>query len=232
MSVLTVEDIHTYYGESHILQGVSLEVPSGRVVALLGRNGAGKTTLIRSIMGFTPPRRGRILFDGADITRRRPYRVARLGISLVPQGRQIFASLDVGETLAIASRPREDGWTVEKVYELFPPLRARSRHPGNQLSGGEQQMLAIGRGLMMNPSTLMLDEPTEGLSPLYVETVGQAIRTLQARGIAMLLVEQNLKFALRYADHVHIMNRGSLVYSSSPQALAGDDQARARYLGV
>ncbi len=232
MSVLTVDDVHTYYGESHILQGVSLEVPSGRVVALLGRNGAGKTTLIRSIMGFTPPRRGRILFDGADITRRRPYRVARLGISLVPQGRQIFASLDVGETLAIASRPREDGWTVEKVYELFPPLRARSRHPGNQLSGGEQQMLAIGRGLMMNPSTLMLDEPTEGLSPLYVETVGQAIRTLQSRGIAMLLVEQNLKFALRYADHVHIMNRGSLVYSSSPEALAGDDEARARYLGV
>jgi branched-chain amino acid transport system ATP-binding protein len=230
--MLTVDDVHTYYGESHVLQGVSLEVGSGRVVALLGRNGAGKTTLIRSIMGFTPPRRGRILFDGVDITRRRPFRVARLGISLVPQGRQIFASLDVGETLAIASRPREDGWTVEKVYELFPPLRARSRHPGNQLSGGEQQMLAIGRALMMNPSTLMLDEPTEGLSPLYVETVGQAIRTLQSHGIAMLLVEQNLKFALRYADHVHIMNRGSLVYSSSPQALAGDDEARARYLGV
>ena len=230
--MLAVDDVHTYYGESHILQGVSLEVASGRVVALLGRNGAGKTTLIRSIMGFTPPRRGRILFDGVDITRLRPYRVARLGISLVPQGRQIFASLDVGETLAIASRPRGDGWTVEKVYELFPPLRARSRHPGNQLSGGEQQMLAIGRGLMMNPSTLMLDEPTEGLSPLYVETVGQAIRTLQSHGIAMLLVEQNLKFALRYADHVHIMNRGSLVYSSSPQALAGDNEARARYLGV
>ncbi len=230
--MLKVDDVHTYYGESHILQGVSLEVASGKVVALLGRNGAGKTTLIRSIMGFTPPRRGRILFDGVDITRRRPYRVARLGISLVPQGRQIFASLDVGETLAIASRPREDGWTVEKVYELFPPLRARSRHPGNQLSGGEQQMLAIGRGLMMNPSTLMLDEPTEGLSPLYVETVGQAIRTLQSHGIAMLLVEQNLKFALRYADHVHIMNRGSLVYSASPRALAGDDEARARYLGV
>jgi branched-chain amino acid transport system ATP-binding protein len=230
--MLTVDDVHTYYGESHILQGVSLEVGSGRVVALLGRNGAGKTTLIRSIMGFTPPRRGRILFDGVDITRRRPFRIARLGISLVPQGRQIFASLDVGETLAIAARPREDGWTVEKVYELFPPLRARSRHPGNQLSGGEQQMLAIGRGLMMNPSTLMLDEPTEGLSPLYVETVGQAIRTLQSHGIAMLLVEQNLKFALRCADHVHIMNRGSLVYSSSPQALAGDDEARARYLGV
>ena len=230
--MLTVDDVHTYYGESHILQGVSLEVGSGRVVALLGRNGAGKTTLIRSIMGFTPPRRGRILFDGVDITRRRPFRVARLGISLVPQGRQIFASLDVGETLAIAARPREDGWTAEKVYELFPPLRARSRHPGNQLSGGEQQMLAIGRALMMNPSTLMLDEPTEGLSPLYVEAVGQAIRTLQSHGIAMLLVEQNLKFALHYADHVHIMNRGSIVYSSAPRALAGDDEARARYLGV
>ena len=232
MSVLTVDRVHTYYGDSHVLQGVSLEVATGTVVALLGRNGAGKTTLVRSIMGFTPPRRGRILFDDVDITRRRPFRVARLGISLVPQGRQIFPSLDVGETLAIASRPREDGWTVERVYGLFPPLRARTRHPGNQLSGGEQQMLAIGRALMMNPSTLMLDEPTEGLSPLYVETVGHAIRTLQSHGIAMLLVEQNLKFALRYSDHVHVMNRGSIVYSSSPRALAADDAARARYLGV
>jgi branched-chain amino acid transport system ATP-binding protein len=232
MSVLTVNDVHTYYGDSHILQGVSLEIASGKVVALLGRNGAGKTTLVRSIMGFTPPRRGRVLFDAVDITRRRPYRVARLGLSLVPQGRQIFPSLDVGETLAIAARPREDGWTVQKVYDLFPPLRARTRHPGNQLSGGEQQMLAIGRALMMNPSTLMLDEPTEGLSPLYVETVGEAIRTLQSQGIAILLVEQNLKFALRYSDHVHIMNRGSIVYSSSPRALAADDETRARYLGV
>jgi branched-chain amino acid transport system ATP-binding protein len=232
MSVLTVNDVHTYYGDSHILQGVSLEIASGKVVALLGRNGAGKTTLVRSIMGFTPPRRGRVLFDAVDITRRRPYRVARLGLSLVPQGRQIFPSLDVGETLAIAARPQEEGWTVQKVYDLFPPLRARTRHPGNQLSGGEQQMLAIGRALMMNPSTLMLDEPTEGLSPLYVETVGEAIRTLQSHGIAILLVEQNLKFALRYSDHVHIMNRGSIVYSSSPRELAADDETRARYLGV
>ena len=232
MSVLTVDDIHTYYGDSHILQGVSLEVAAGTVVALLGRNGAGKTTLVRSIMGFTPPRRGRVLFDAVDITRRRPYRVARLGLSLVPQGRQIFPSLDVGETLAIAARPRHDGWTVEKVYELFPPLRARTRHAGNQLSGGEQQMLAIGRALMMNPSTLILDEPTEGLSPLYVETVGEAIRTLQSHGIAILLVEQNLKFALRHSDHVNIMNRGSIVHSSSPQALAEDDEMRSRYLGV
>ena len=232
MSVLRIDDVHTYYGDSHVLQGVSLEVASGAVVALLGRNGAGKTTLVRSVMGFTPPRRGRVLFDDADITRRRPYRVARLGISLVPQGRQIFPSLDVTETLVIGWRPRPDGWTVDRVFGLFPPLRERARHPAAQLSGGEQQMLAIGRALMMNPSLLLLDEPTEGLSPLYVQAVGHAIRTLQAHGMSMLLVEQNLKFALRYSDHVHIMNRGAIVHSSPPDALAADAAVRSRYLGV
>jgi len=230
--VLRVEDVHTYYGDSHVLQGVTLEVAPGTVVALLGRNGAGKTTLVRSIMGFTPPRRGRVVFEGRDITRRRPYQVARLGISLVPQGRQIFPSLDVTETLEIGWRPRPDGWTVERVFDLFPPLRERARHPAARMSGGEQQMLAIGRGLMTNPSLLLLDEPTEGLSPLYVETVGQAIRTLRAHGMAMLLVEQNLKFALRYSDHVHIMSRGTIVHSASPEALGGDAEVRARYLGV
>jgi branched-chain amino acid transport system ATP-binding protein len=230
--VLRVDDIHTYYGDSHVLQGVSLEVSPATVVGLLGRNGAGKTTLVRSIMGFTPPRRGRVLLDDVDITRRRPYHVARLGISLVPQGRQIFPSLDVAETLTIGWRPRPEGWTLAKVYELFPPLRARAGNPAAQLSGGEQQMLAIGRALMMNPSMLLLDEPTEGLSPLYVETVGHAIRTLQAQGMAMLLVEQNLKFALRYSDSVHIMNRGAIVHSSRPEVLAADEAVRSRYLGV
>jgi branched-chain amino acid transport system ATP-binding protein len=227
-----VDDVHTYYGDSHILQGVSLEIPRAAIVGILGRNGAGKTTLVRSVMGFTPARRGRILFDEAEITGLRPYRIARLGICVVSQGRQIFPSLDVAETLAIGARPKPDGWTVEKVYELFPPLRARARHPAGRLSGGEQQMLAIGRSLMTNPSLLLLDEPTEGLSPLYIETVGHVIRTLQRSGMSMLLVEQRLRFALLYSDYVHIMSRGKIVHSSSPQELGRDADVRARYLGV
>ena len=230
--MLRVDDVHTYYGDSHILQGVSLEIPRAAIVGILGRNGAGKTTLVRSVMGFTPARLGRILFDEAEITRLRPYRIARLGICVVSQGRQIFPSLDVAETLAISARPKPDGWTVEKVYELFPPLRERARHPTGRLSGGEQQMLAIGRSLMTNPSLLLLDEPTEGLSPLYIETVGHVIRTLQRSGMSMLLVEQRLRFALLYCDYVHIMSRGKIVYSSSPQELGSDADVRARYLGV
>jgi branched-chain amino acid transport system ATP-binding protein len=230
--VLKVDGIHTYYADSHVLQGVSLELAAGTVVGLLGRNGAGKTTLVRSIMGFTPPRRGRVLFGDVDITGWRTYRIARLGICVVPQGRQIFPSLDVTETLTLGWRPVPDGWTLERVYGVFPPLRERAHHPAAQLSGGEQQMLAIGRALMTNPSTLLLDEPTEGLSPLYAETVGHAIRTLREHGLAMLLVEQHLKFALRYADHVHIMSRGTLVYSAPPAALAADGEVRSRYLGV
>jgi branched-chain amino acid transport system ATP-binding protein len=230
--VLRIDDIHTYYGDSHILQGVSLEIPRASIIGILGRNGAGKTTLVRSVMGFTPARRGRVMFGDVEITRLRPYRIARLGVCVVPQGRQIFPSLTVAETLAIGARPRADGWTVEKVYELFPPLRERARHPAGRLSGGEQQMLAIGRGLMTNPSLLLLDEPTEGLSPLYTETVGHAIRKLEQSGMAMLLVEQRLRFALLYSDHVHIMNRGAIVHSASPGDLAKDEEVLAKYLGV
>jgi branched-chain amino acid transport system ATP-binding protein len=230
--VLRVEAIHTYYGESHVLQGVSLEIPRATVVGILGRNGAGKTTLVRSVMGFTPPRRGRVVFEDTEITRLRPYRISRLGVCIVPQGRQIFPSLDVEETLAIGARPAPDGWTIEKVYGLFPPLRGRAHHPAGRLSGGEQQMLAIARGLMTNPRLLLLDEPTEGLSPLYVETVGHAIRTLRESGMSMLLVEQRLRFALAYSDHVHIMSRGAIVHSSSPADLGKNEAIRAKYLGV
>ncbi len=230
--MLRVDDLHTYYGSSHVLQGISLEIPRGAVVGILGRNGAGKTTLVRSLMGFTRARRGRVVFDAVDITRLRPFRIARLGICVVPQGRQIFPSLSVAETLRIGARPKPDGWTAEQVYALFPPLRQRAGQPAGRLSGGEQQMLAIGRGLMTNPSLLLLDEPTEGLSPLYTEVVGQAIRTLQQRGMSMLLVEQRLRFALRHSDHVHIMNRGSIVHSCSPDDLAGDAEVLAKYLGV
>ncbi len=220
--MLTVEAIHTYYGDSYILQGVSLVVPPGKVIGLLGRNGMGKTTLIRSIIGFTPPRRGRITFRDEPLTRKRPHEIARRGISLVPQGRQIFPSLNVIENLTVAMREGRDGWTLERIFELFPPLKQRATYPGNRLSGGEQQMLAIGRSLMTNPSLILMDEPTEGLSPLYVQTVGQVIQRLREAGIAILLVEQNLRFALRHTDYVHILNKGLIVHSSTPRELDGN----------
>ncbi len=230
--MLAIEDIHTYYGDSYILQGVSLEVPEGQVIALLGRNGMGKTTLIRSIIGFTPPRRGRVLFRDQELTRRPAYEIARLGISLVPQGRWIFPSLNVTENLTVGMREGSGGWTLERIFELFPPLRERAGHPGNRLSGGEQQMLAIGRSLMTNPTLILMDEPTEGLSPLYVRTVGQVIRRLQASGIAILLVEQNLRFALRYTDYVHILSKGVIVHSSRPADLDRNQAVKSRYLGL
>lgn len=230
--MLSVRDIHTYYGDSYILQGVSLEVDSGKVVGLLGRNGMGKTTLIRSIIGFTPPRRGKVFFNGRDVTHQRSYGIARSGISLVPQGRQIFPSLNVTENLIVGSRNEKEGWNLERVYEFFPPLKQREKHPGNRLSGGEQQMLAIGRSLMTNPSLILMDEPTEGLSPLFVQTVGQVIGKLQQGGISILLVEQNLRFALKRTDYVHILSRGQIVHSSLPADLDKSQEIKAKYLGV
>ena len=230
--MLRINEIHTYYGDSYILQGISFDVKPKQVVGLLGRNGMGKTTLIRSIVGLTPPRRGQIIYNGQDITRRRPFEIARLGISLVPQGRLIFPSLNVTENLIVGSRDEKKGWSLETVYEFFPPLRQRINHPGNRLSGGEQQMLAIGRSLMTNPSLLLMDEPTEGLSPIFVQTVGQVIKKLQESGISILLVEQNLRFALKFTDHIHILSRGRIVHSSSPDALDKDTEIRSRFLGV
>ncbi len=230
--MLRINEIHTYYGDSYILQGISFDVKPKQVVGLLGRNGMGKTTLIRSIVGLTPPRRGQIIYNDQDITRRRPFEIARLGISLVPQGRLIFPSLNVTENLIVGSRDEKKGWSLETVYEFFPPLRQRIDHPGNRLSGGEQQMLAIGRSLMTNPSLLLMDEPTEGLSPIFVQTVGQVIKKLQESGISILLVEQNLRFALKFTDHIHILSRGRIVHSSSPDALDKDTKIRSRFLGV
>jgi len=227
---LRIQDIDTYYGYSHILQGVSLEVPKGQVVGLLGRNGMGKTTLLRSIIGFTPPRKGKILFRGRDLTHLRSYDISRLGLSLIPQGRQIFPSLNVTENLTVAARGQ--GWTVEKIFDLFPPLAERSGNSGNQLSGGEQQMLAIGRSLMTNPELILMDEPTEGLSPLFVQVVGDAVRAIKDQGTTILLVEQNLQFALRHADHVHIMSKGRIVYSDTPARLEADEEVQAQHLGV
>ena len=230
--MLELQDIHTYYGDSYILQGISLSVGNGAIIGILGRNGMGKTTCMRSIIGFTPPRRGLIKYNDAQISKKRPFEIARLGISLVPQGRQIFPSLNAEENLTVVARPGSDGWTLERVYELFPPLRDRAHHMGNRLSGGEQQMLAIGRSLMTNPSLLLMDEPTEGLSPLFVQTVGQIIGHLQASGISILLVEQNLRFTLKHTDYIHVINRGLIVHSSSPQELSENQEILTKYLGV
>ena len=237
--ILEVRDIHTYYGESHVLQGVTLEVPEGRVVTLLGRNGVGKTTLIRSIIGFTPPRRGSIRYRGAEIAGLPSHRIARLGIGLVPQGRRVFPSLDVGEHLTVnARRPAEAGtprgapWTLDRVVGLFPRLRERLHNRGHALSGGEQQMLVTGRALVTNPDLLLLDEPTEGLAPLIVRELGRIINDLRAEGISILLVEQNLGFALDLADHVYVLSKGAIVHASTPAELIANDDVKARYLGV
>jgi branched-chain amino acid transport system ATP-binding protein len=229
--VLELTDVHTYYGESHVLQGLSLEVAAGRVVAILGRNGAGKTTLVRTTIGFTPPRRGTVRFKGDDITRWPSYRAVERGMALVPQGRRVFPSLTVIENLEVA---RRDGrrWTLARVLELFPRLRERGANRANKLSGGEQQMLAIGRALMTNPDLLLMDEPTEGLAPLIVREVGRVIAELKREGLSILLVEQNLPLALSVADTVHVLSRGQIVHSSTPDALVANEDVKSRYLGV
>jgi branched-chain amino acid transport system ATP-binding protein len=229
--MLSVEDIHTYYGDSYILQGVSLEMKAGEVLAVLGRNGVGKTTLVRSIIGLTPPRRGRITFKGTDITRLPAYRIARMGIGLVPQGRRIFQSLSVRENLEVTARGR-GGWSQQKVLDLFPNLASRLRQSGGKLSGGEQQMLAAGRALVTNPDLLLLDEPSEGLAPLIVRELGRVIETLKQAGTAVLLIEQQLRFAIRHADRVYLMSKGRIVHHGKPAELAADAELRARYLGV
>ncbi|MDQ7842642.1 MAG: ABC transporter ATP-binding protein [Armatimonadota bacterium] len=232
--VLDVEEIHTYYGDSHILRGVSLRVGAGQAVVLLGRNGMGKTTLIRSIIGFTPPRRGRLIFKGREITGLKPYRIAALGVGLVPQGRRIFPSLTVVENLLVARRPgRHDScWTLDRVFDLFPRLRERSGHRGDKLSGGEQQMLAIARALLTNPELLLMDEPSEGLAPVIVAELGEAVRRLKAEGLSMLLVEQHLHLAVRYADAAYVLSKGQVVFEGAPSALMVAEDVKRRYLGL
>jgi branched-chain amino acid transport system ATP-binding protein len=228
--MLDVEGVHTYYGESHILHGVSLRVSAGEAVALLGRNGAGKTTMIRSIVGFTPPRSGRILFEGVPIHGWPAYRIARRGVALVPQGRRIFSPLSVRENLVLGTRA--DGWTLDRIFELFPRLRERQQQAGGTLSGGEQQMLAIGRALLTNGRILLLDEPSEGLAPIIVREIGRVVQALKAEGLSILLVEQNYHLALQVADRVYVMNKGQIVYEGTPASLGSDEDVKRRYLGV
>ena len=230
--MLEVRDIHTYYGDSHVLQGISLRMERGQVVGVLGRNGMGKTTLIRSIIGFTAPRRGQVLFKDRDITAWPSNRAVALGLGLVPQGRRVFPSLTVIENLAVAAKGNGGTWTLDRVLDLFPRLRERGAHRAGKLSGGEQQMLAIARALMTNPELLLMDEPTEGLAPLLVREVGRVIESLKAQGLSILLVEQNLPLALRVADHVHVLSRGRVVHSSGPAALWQNEEIKSRYLGL
>jgi branched-chain amino acid transport system ATP-binding protein len=228
--LLALAGIETYYGNSHILQGVTLTVAPATITCLLGRNGAGKTTTVRTVMGFTPPRGGRITYNGQDITGAPPHRVARAGIALVPQGRGIFPDLTVRQQLTLAPRP--GGWPLDRLYARFPILAARAHQPGGLLSGGEQQLLAIGRALLQGPQLLIMDEPTEGLSPLAVARVRALLEELKGDGLAVLLVEQNLALAQAVADRINILNKGRVVFEGTPAQLHASPGVRHQYLGV
>ncbi len=232
--MLQLVDIHTYYGESYVLQGISLEVKQGSLVALLGRNGMGKTTTINSIIGFTPARHGEIYFKGKNIARSRSYEIAQMGIGLIPQGRRIFPSLSVAENLTMSARGagNREAWPLDRVYTLFPILKERAKCRGTLLSGGEQQMLAIGRALMTNPDLLLMDEPSEGLAPIIVREIKDVIKRLKESRFSILLVEQNFAIVLAVADDVYVLSKGVIVYHSTPSALNENEEVKANYLGV
>jgi len=231
--MLTLTDVHTYYGEVHILRGVSLTVEAGKVTALLGRNGVGKSTTVHTIMGFTPPRSGVISLNGSPIQGRKPNIIAQMGISIVPQGKRIFPSLSVRENLTIAARQnRPNYWTLEDIFRLFPVLEQRQQVGGTALSGGEQQMLAVARALSTGPDLILMDEPSEGLAPMLVDRLMEAIHEMCIRGMAILLVEQNLNFALNCADHVYVMSRGEIVYAAPPAELRVNEAVKTQYLGA
>jgi len=233
--MLEVKDAHTYIGESYILQGVSIEVPKGKVVALIGRNGMGKTTLIYSIIGFRPIRRGSILLEGNEISTLPSHQIVRSGISLVPQGRRIFSSLTINENLDVPYKGPVQGerdFNTEKIFQIFPRLGERRGQRGGKLSGGEQQMLATGRGLISQPKLLLMDEPSEGLAPLLVRDLGRRIKEFKEQGLTVLLVEQKLSFVLALADYVYIMSKGKIVYHSVPEDLWKNEEVKARHLGI
>ncbi len=227
-AALIAEGLHTYYGKSHILHGVNLEVAQGRITTLLGRNGAGKTTTLRTLMGLTPARKGRVTIFGTDVTRYPTFRIAASGVGYVPEGRRIFANLSVEENLRVPLE-RPGSWVIGRIYELFPRLAERKQSRGRQLSGGEQEMLSIARALLLNPRLLILDEPSQGLAPLIVREVFRIVAQMRAEGISVLLVEQNARMSLEIADHAYVLDDGGIVYSGPARELAADE-ARVRAL--
>ena len=238
MTLLAVEDLHAYYGDAHILQGVSLTVGAGEVVTLIGRNGAGKTTTLRSIMSLVPPRGGRITFDGRDIAGRATHDIARAGIAYVPEERRILPNLSVAENLQLGmlgagrGKQADNGAAVEEVLTYFPRLRERYEQKGKSLSGGEQQMLAIARGLVARPKLMMVDEPTEGLSPILVENLTGILGEINRRGTTILLVEQMLEVALALSHRLYVMDQGRIQFEGTPDALRADPEIQQRFLGV
>jgi branched-chain amino acid transport system ATP-binding protein len=231
--MLALDNVHAYYGDSHILRGVSLMVRSGEVACLLGRNGAGKTTTILTVMGYLQPRPGRIRYNDRDIAGLPPYAVARLGFGFVPQERGIFPSLTVRENLTVFARAGGKGyWTLKRIFDLFPVLHARERNLGFQLSGGEQQMLSIARALMLNPALLLLDEPSEGLAPMIVQQIIEVLARLKQEGLAILLVEQNLRVAFAVGDRHQVMNKGEICFTGGSAELEGNEYVLRNYLSV
>ena len=232
--LLEVVEINTYYHLSHILFGVSLEVPPGKTVCLLGRNGVGKTTIMRSIIGLTPPRSGRIEIFGKDIKGKQPFEIARMGVGYVPEGRIIFPDLTVIENLEIAviKRNNVQDWTLEKVFDVFPKLRERRKQMGGTLSGGEQQMLTMARTLMGNPKVLLLDEPTEGLSPIMVKAVEEQIYLLKKEGVTILISEQNSNIALKISDYVYFVEKGKIIWHGNASVLKEKPELMKQYLGI
>jgi branched-chain amino acid transport system ATP-binding protein len=233
---LSLTDIQAYYGDSHVLHGVSFTLKQSRVLALLGRNGAGKTTSMNVAMGWLAPREGQVLVHGQDLTRCSPEEISKAGVGLVPQGRRVFPNLTVRENLIVAAQPDRFGlsqpWNLERVHDLFPRLRERMHQTAGSLSGGEQQMLAIARALMTNPRVLLMDEPSEGLAPLIVAEVGRTIARLKEEGLSIILVEQNMKLALSLADDVVVLNTGQVAYSGPAKAVIDDESLITPYLGV
>jgi branched-chain amino acid transport system ATP-binding protein len=234
--LLAVQGIHTYYVDSYVLQGLSLKLQAGNVVAILGRNGMGKTTLVRSVAGLTPPRDGEVLFRGRSLRGRAPYQIAQEGIALVPQGRRIFRSLSVRENLLLPTsglaQPRPGPWNLQAVLAEFPRLAERLDNGGSELSGGEQQMLAIGRALMANPDLILMDEPSEGLSPILVQQVGEIMRKMRDRGHAVLLVEQNFALAMTVADYLYVVSAGRFVFEGTPAELDLAPGIMTQHLGL